>query len=108
MKRAVSFGLSWVVVLSFVGCAKPPPPCRATAGDDIATGARTGVAGVETGAKTGVEGVKAAGKAVGGFVSGGSRGAEEAWNEGKEDTREEAREGTGKVNEAAKVPRCDR
>ncbi len=108
MNRVQLAGAFVAATLVFVGCSKPPPPCRATAGDDIATGARTGAAGAETGARTGLEGVKTAGKAVGGFVSGGSAGAEKAWNEGKEDTREQARKGSGKVNENATVPRCER
>lgn len=103
---------SWLVAVAVVclglGCSKPPPPCRAGAADDIATGARTGAAGAETGARTGVEGVKTAGRAVGGFVKGGSAGAEDAWNQGKADTRAEAQKGSGKVNEEATVPRCAR
>jgi hypothetical protein len=62
---------------------------------------------VETGAQTGVEGVKAAGRAVGGWVEGGSKEAKEEWKKGKEDTKAEAREGAAEVDREASVPVCN-
>ncbi len=68
--------------------------------------ARTTGEAVETGAKTGVEGVKAAGRAVGGWVEGGSKEAKEEWNKGKADTKATANEGSADVNREASLPVC--
>jgi hypothetical protein len=65
-------------------------------------GAKVGVAGAKTGVTTGVEGVKQFGKAVGGFVEGGSQGAEREWNQGKADTKRTAREGASEVKQESK------
>jgi hypothetical protein len=83
-----------------------PEACRDSAGDDVRMAARTGWAGAKTGVKTGVEGVKTAGRAVGGFVEGGSRGASEEWNAGKRDTRHVANQSAGEVRHEANVPLC--
>jgi hypothetical protein len=55
---------------------------------------------------TGVEGVKAAGKAVGGFVEGGSEQASREWKQGKNDTRRSARSGSEEVRSEARAPSC--
>jgi hypothetical protein len=65
-------------------------------------GAKVGVAGAKTGVTTGVEGVKAAGKAVGGFVEGGSEGAQREWKHGKADTKRTAHEGASEVKQESK------
>ena len=89
-----------------LGCASTPP-CRTgdVAGATV-TGGRTAGEAVATGAKTGAEGVKAAGRAVGGWVEGGSEKAGEEWSQGKADTKSEARKGSDKVNREADVPVC--
>ena len=88
-----------------VGCAATPA-CRKGAKGDVVMGARTAGEAVETGAQTGVEGVKAAGRAVGGWVEGGSKEAKEEWKKGKEDTKSEAHEGAAEVDREASVPVC--
>ncbi len=88
-----------------VGCAATPA-CRKGPKDDVAMAARTTGEAVETGAKTGVEGVKTAGRAVGGWVEGGSKEAKEEWNKGKVDTKATANEGSADVNREASVPVC--
>lgn len=69
-------------------------------------GAKTAGQAVEAGAETGVAGVKQFGRSVGGLLEDGSEGAEEEWEEGKKETKAEAREGRDEVREAASVPRC--
>jgi hypothetical protein len=93
---------------SVAGCASAPPPCRKSPSDDVVVGARTGAEAAKTGARTGVEGVKTAGKAVGGLFSGGPDEAKAKWNEGKQATKEEAKEGASQVDEEANVPRCEK
>jgi hypothetical protein len=88
-----------------VGCAATPA-CRKGPKDDVAMAARTTGEAVETGAKTGVEGVKTAGRAVGGWVEGGSKEAKEEWNKGKEDTKATANAGSADVKSEASVPVC--
>jgi hypothetical protein len=88
-----------------VGCAATPA-CRKGAKGDVVMGARTAGEAVETGAKTGVEGVKTAGRAVGGWVEGGSKEAKEEWKKGKQETRATAREGAADVDREASVPAC--
>ena len=89
-----------------LGCAAHPA-CRKGPADDVAMGARTAGEAVETGVETGVEGVKTGGKAVGGWVEGGSAGAKKNWNEGKRETKAEAREGAAQTKGEANVPPCD-
>lgn len=93
------------VFVAGLGCAATPA-CRKGAKGDIAMGARTAGEAVKTGAETGVEGVKAAGKAVGGLVEGGTAEAKEKWNEGKQDTKATAHEGAADVDREASVPAC--
>jgi len=50
--------------------------CREDVGDDVETGARTGVAGAKTGVLTAGEGLKAAGSSAAGLVEGGTEEAE--------------------------------
>ena len=69
-------------------------------------GANTAVAGAKTGVKTGVEGVKTFGKAVGGFVEGGSDEAKKQWNEGKEETKRTAHEGRDETKSEARATDC--
>jgi hypothetical protein len=90
--------------LSCASSAKQPP--ARTAERCVEKGAKTGVAGVKTGATTGVEGVKAAGKAVGGFVEGGTDKAREQWQEGKAQTSHTAHEGADDVRRESKAPDC--
>ena len=109
-KRAALGMLRSAVILGglgiVVGCAATPA-CRKGAKGDVVMGARTAGEAVETGAKTGVEGVKAAGRAVGGWVEGGSKEAKEEWNKGKEDTKAKANEGAADVDREASVPVCN-
>ena len=103
----LALGLSFAAGCSSQqGHANSPEACRDSAGDDVRMAARTGVAGAKTGVKTGVEGVKTAGRAVGGFVEGGSRGASEEWNAGKRDTRRVANRSADEVRHEANVPLC--
>lgn len=90
-----------------LGCASTPPCRKGGAKGAVVTGARTAGDAVETGAKTGVEGVKAAGRAVGGWVEGGTDEAKEEWNQGKADTKATAREGAAEVDQEASVPVCE-
>jgi len=69
-------------------------------------GAKTGIAGAKTGVTTGVEGVKAAGRAVGGFVEGGSAEADRQWQQGKADTKRVAHEGKAETKHEAAAPDC--
>src|SRR5258706_14014230 len=87
------------------GWSSANPPAR-TAAQCAKMGAKTGWAGAKTGVKTGVEGVKAAGKAVGGFVEGGSAEARKEWEQGKEDTRRAAHSGAGEVKQEAGSSDC--
>jgi hypothetical protein len=80
--------------------------CRSGPKDDVEMGAKTGVEGAKAGAKTGVEGVKTFGKAVGGFVEGGSEEARKEWKAGKQETKRTAREGASDVDKEASVPKC--
>ena len=96
----LAFGLGILI-----GCAATPA-CRKGAKGDVVMGARTAGQAVETGAKTGVEGVKTAGRAVGGWVEGGSKEAKEEWNKGKQETKETAHEGAADVDREASVPVC--
>lgn len=93
------------VFVGGLGCAATPA-CRKGAKGDIVMGARTAGEAVKTGAETGVEGVKTAGKAVGGWVEGGSSEAKEKWNEGKQETKATAHEGAADVDREASVPAC--
>jgi hypothetical protein len=105
-----------LVALAAVGCAsseKPPaqspdqqPVCRDSPGDDVQMAAKTGVAGAKTGVVTAVEGVKTAGRATVGFVKGGSGEAGRQWNEGKQDTRQVARESAAETRREGSVPVC--
>lgn len=88
-----------------IGCAATPA-CRKGPKGDVALGARTAGEAVKTGAETGVEGVKTAGRAVGGWVEGGSKEAKEEWNKGKQETKETAHEGAADVDREASVPTC--
>lgn len=109
-KRAVICALNAAALVGglgiVVGCAATPA-CRKGAKGDVVMGARTAGEAIETGAETGVEGVKAAGRAVGGWVEGGSKEAKEEWKKGKEDTKAEANEGAAEVNREASVPVCN-
>lgn len=109
LRKAARFTLAGLAfALSASGCASAPPPCRKSPSDDLAVGARTGAEAAKTGARTGVEGVKTAGKTVGGLFSGGPEEAKAKWNEGKQATKEEAKEGASQVDETASVPRCEK
>jgi hypothetical protein len=78
--------------LGISACHASDPPTK-TAVSCTKMGANTGVAGAKTGVTTGVEGVKTFGKAVGGFVEGGSEEAKKKWQEGKAETKRTAHEG---------------
>ena len=88
-----------------IGCAATPP-CRQGAKGDVVMGARTAGEAVKTGAETGVEGVKTAGRAVGGWIEGGSKEAKEEWKKGKHETKETAHDGAADVDREASVPEC--
>lgn len=107
-KKASSVLVGLSIGLGLTACASAPPPCRRSPSDDVTVGARTGAEAAKTGARTGVEGVKTAGKTVGGLFSGGPDEAKAKWNEGKQATKEEAKEGASQVDETASVPRCEK
>jgi hypothetical protein len=95
------------------GCKKDKPAaapaetqCREDVGDDVATGAKTGVSGAKTGVTTGVEGVKTFGSSAAGLVEGGSDEAKKRWNEGKKDTKATAHEGAAETKHEAQTPKC--
>jgi hypothetical protein len=88
--------------LGVVACGSDSKPPAKTAGRCAEMGAKVGVAGAKTGVTTGVEGVKQFGRAVGGFASGGSPGAEREWNQGKADTKRTAHEGAAEVKQESK------
>jgi hypothetical protein len=91
-----------ISALGALSCGSDSKPPAKTAGRCIEMGAKVGVAGAKTGVTTGVEGVKTAGKAVGGFVEGGSEGAQREWKEGKAETKRTAHEGAGEVKDESK------
>ena len=80
--------------------------CREGPVDTAVVGVKTAGQAVEMGAETGVAGVKNLARAAGGLVTEGPDGAEREWNEGKEVTRGEAREGKQEVIEEANLPPC--
>lgn len=96
------------------GCRSTPSPpgptspmaedCREGPIDVAGRGLKTGAEGVETGVETGASAVKQGVKAAGGFVVDGPQGAEDEWNEQKEDTEGEAREGAAETRAAARPP----
>lgn len=99
------------------GCHSSPSPrtaenpvrvgdCREGPIEATARGVHTGAEGAETGVETAASGVKQGVKAAGGFLADGTEGAEEAWNEQKEDTLAEAREGRAETKAAANAPPC--
>jgi hypothetical protein len=95
--------LLFVIAISgLVSCGSDVKPAAKTAGRCAEMGAKVGVAGAKTGVLTGVEGVKTAGKAVGGFVEGGSDGAEREWKQGKAETKRTAHEGADEVRHESK------
>jgi hypothetical protein len=75
--------------------------CGKGPGKDIDRGARTAGAAAVTGGETAVEGVRTFGGAIGGFLEGGSDGAKEEWNQGKQKTSQTAKEGAQKTDEEA-------
>jgi hypothetical protein len=83
-------------------CGSESKPPAKTAGRCVEMGAKVGVAGAKTGVTTGVEGVKTFGKAVGGFVEGGSDGAQREWKQGKAETKRTSREGADEVKQQSK------
>lgn len=90
--------------LGVSACSRDEPAKSAV--DCTKKGAKTGVAGAKTGAKTGVEGVKTFGRAVGGFVEGGSDEAKKEWRKGKQETKQTAREGAVETDREANAPEC--
>jgi hypothetical protein len=87
------------------GCAATPA-CRAGVHDEATVVGRTTEDAVLTGAATGYEGVKTAGRTVKGAVEGGASGAEQQWNEGKQETRATARQTAGETRADAETPVC--
>jgi hypothetical protein len=88
--------------LGALACGSDSKPPAKTAGRCAEMGAKVSVAGAKTGVTTGVEGVKAAGKAVGGFVEGGSEGANREWKQGKAETKHTAHQGADDVKQESK------
>jgi hypothetical protein len=82
-----------------LACGSDSKAPAKTAGRCVEMGAKVGVAGAKTGVTTGVEGVKTVGKAVGGFVEGGSDGAQREWNQGKVETKRTAHQGADEVKQ---------
>ena len=105
-------GCALAVALILGGChsSEPQTPasmahCRHGAGDDVEMGAKVAGQSVEGGVETGWAGVKQAGSATGGLFTGGTKGAEEKWNEGKAETKQEGRELKGEVKQEV-LPPC--
>jgi hypothetical protein len=101
------------LALIAAGCHGSPDPntpiaedCREGPVDLAGRGLETGAEGAELGVETGASAVKQGVKAAGGFVADGTAGAEDAWNEQKQDTKAEAREGAREVD-AASEPPCE-
>jgi len=106
--RASLCGVAALCV-AFAGCshneAEYPDECRDGPGDDVKMAGRTAGQGVEAGAETGVAGVKQTGRAVGGWLEGGSDEANRQWEKGKIETKQEAAEGKQEIK-AEKRPNC--
>jgi len=100
----VATGLAAVTVAG-CGSGNAHSPAK-TAVNCTAMGAKTGVAGAKTGLTTGFEGVKTVGRSVGGFVEGGSEGAEREWRAGRADTRRVAQQGKEETRQEAHPPDC--
>ena len=108
MKHRARLGrISFLMLAALASCGSSTanPPAK-SAEQCAKMGAKTGIAGAKTGVETGVEGVKAAGKAVGGFVEGGSDAARRQWQEGKAETKRTAHSGADDVKREAKSPEC--
>jgi hypothetical protein len=99
--RSVIFIFS-ISVLGVVSCGSDSKPPAKTAGRCAEMGAKVGFAGAKTGVTTGVEGVKTAGKAVAGFVEGGSEGAQREWQQGKAETKRIAHDGADEVRQESR------
>jgi hypothetical protein len=95
-------GVLLLATLGVASCGSDSKAPVKTAGRCAEMGAKVGVAGAKTGITTGDEGVKAVGKAVGGFVEGGSDGADREWKQGKADTKRIAHEGADDVKQESK------
>jgi hypothetical protein len=90
--------------LAMAACGSKEP--AKDAADCTKKGVKTGVEGAKTGVKTGVEGVKTFGRAVGGYVEGGSDEASREWRKGKVETKRTAREGAADTEREANAPEC--
>lgn len=99
-RSVVAVVAAFAFVLSACGSDSKPP--AKTAGRCAEMGAKVGLAGAKTGVTTGVEGVKTFGKAVGGFVEGGSEGADREWQQGKAETKRIAHQGASEVRQESK------
>jgi hypothetical protein len=99
----VAFALA--LALGASACGSRQEPAK-DAVDCTKKGVKTGVAGAKTGVKTGVEGVKTFGRAVGGYVEGGSDEAKREWRKGKRETKKTADEGAAETREEANAPEC--
>lgn len=103
--------ITLVAAMAAAGCANNSPDpaypedCLDSPADDMQNVAEVSGQGIEAGVETSVAGVKQAAKATGGFVTGGTEGAERGWEEGKTNTRKEALEGKEEV-ELAQRKRC--
>jgi hypothetical protein len=112
---------TWLALLGgaalAAGCHSTPSPataenpvrvgdCREGPIEATARGADTAAEGAETGVETAASGIKQGVKAAGGFLADGTEGAEEGWNEQKEDTKAEAREGRAETSAAASPDPC--
>ena len=100
-RRLCAFALT-AAAIAVSSCGSDAKPPAQTAGRCAEMGAKVGVAGAKTGVTTGVEGVKTVGKAVGGFVEGGSEGAQREWKQGKAETKRTAHEGADEVKQESK------
>jgi hypothetical protein len=110
MRRTAAIAIAlWAAATGCKSSGSAPEassPCREGPEDDVAMGAKTGVAGAKTGLKTGLEGVKALGGAGVGLVEGGSSEAKTRWKEGKQETRQTANEGAAETRRKGSTPRC--
>ncbi|NUP04650.1 MAG: hypothetical protein HOW73_01150 [Polyangiaceae bacterium] len=102
---------SAIAVLAVVaGCSQeeakyPDETCPTGVGESVGEAARVTGEGIEGGVETGWAGVKQAGRATGGLVTGGTTGAEEQWDRGKAETKQEASELESEVA-MARRPDC--
>ena len=119
MRSAFLLTIMLALVTGFGGCSSsrsdaPPPatpsaasePCRQGVGDDVKMAGRTAGAAAKTGLTAAADGIVQAGSSAAGLVHGGTDEAEQRWNEGKKETKANARKNAADTREEASTPPC--